>query len=491
MLANLGVATAVTTASPTGSSPTGTSSAATSATSPSNVSGHNVGGFLMPVIIVATGTTTTIVPGPDQWPPGDLMPPWAYVATAVVLFFIGFFGFFLNLFVIALMCKEVQLWTPMNIILLNLVCSDFSVSIVGNPFTLSSAISHRWLFGRKLCVAYGFFMSLLGITSITTLTVLSYERFYLISRPFSSRSLSRRGALGAVLLIWCYSFALTSPPLFGWGAYVSEAANISCSVNWETQTLNATTYIIYLFVFGLVVPLTIIVYSYTNIIVNMKKNAARVGRINRAEKRVTTMVAVMVIAFMVAWTPYSVFALVEQFGPPDVIGPGLAVLPALIAKSSICYNPIIYVGMNTQFRAAFNRVRNHDPGDLANTTTNQKELTRSSRDVAVDCSFDFCRKKNRLKMKLHNSIHRSAAIKAGRPPSPHSESERSSSGATQERSTRVQTMLNATVDSRSISGSTAKLMKSDFELSVINSGSLGLDRRTHGRIGQSTESIIV
>jgi len=60
------------------------------------------------------------------------------------------------------------------------------------------------------------------------------------------------------------------------------------------------------------------------------------------------MVGVMIIAFIVAWTPYAIFALIEQFGPSSLISPGMAVLPALIAKSSICYNPLIYVGMNTQ-----------------------------------------------------------------------------------------------------------------------------------------------
>uniref|UniRef100_A0A8W7PUK3 Uncharacterized protein n=1 Tax=Anopheles coluzzii TaxID=1518534 RepID=A0A8W7PUK3_ANOCL len=50
----------------------------------------------------------------------ELMAPWAYNGAAVTLFFIGFFGFFLNIFVIALMYKDVQLWTPMNIILFNL-----------------------------------------------------------------------------------------------------------------------------------------------------------------------------------------------------------------------------------------------------------------------------------------------------------------------------------------------------------------------------------
>lgn len=36
------------------------------------------------------------------------MPDWGYATTAAVLFTIGFFGFFLNFFVIVLMCKDTQ-----------------------------------------------------------------------------------------------------------------------------------------------------------------------------------------------------------------------------------------------------------------------------------------------------------------------------------------------------------------------------------------------
>lgn len=71
-----------------------------------------------------------------------------------------------------------------------------------------------------------FAVLLKGITSIATLTVLSYERYSLVSCPFSTNHLTNRGAKIAVGLIWLYSFAVTSPPLFGWGKYVSEAANI-------------------------------------------------------------------------------------------------------------------------------------------------------------------------------------------------------------------------------------------------------------------------
>lgn len=75
------------------------------------------------------------------------------------------------------------------------------------------------------------------------------------------------------------------------------------------------------------------------------------GRVTKAESRVATMVAVMIVAFFVAWTPYALLALIIQFGDTEV-HPGVAVVPALVAKSSICYNPIIYVGLNTQVLVA-------------------------------------------------------------------------------------------------------------------------------------------
>ncbi|CRK91553.1 CLUMA_CG005210, isoform A [Clunio marinus] len=344
--------------------------------------------------------------------PHGEMPEWGYMATATVLFFIGFFGFFLNFFVIVLMCRDIQIWTPMNIILLNLVCSDLSVSIIGNPITLTAALHHGWVFGETVCVCYGFFMSLLGITSITTLTVLSYERYCLVSCPFSSSHLTKASAKTMVAFIWLYSLTLTTPPLFGWGKYVNEAANISCSVNWETKSFNATSYIVFLFVFGLVVPLIVIVISYIRILITLRKNALRAGRVNKVESKVTNMIFVMILAFFIAWTPYSIFALSEQFGDPDLITPAFAVLPALIAKSSICYNPLIYVGMNSQFRAAWRRVCGKETNTQANindTIINQISSDASAK-VYIDCSFTKPTKKRKNDSKEKTSLMNLSAM---------------------------------------------------------------------------------
>lgn len=48
----------------------------------------------------------------------------------------------------------------------------------------------------------------------------------MVSRPFRNHGLTRKSAVYLVIGIWTYSLILTTPPLFGWGNYVHEAANI-------------------------------------------------------------------------------------------------------------------------------------------------------------------------------------------------------------------------------------------------------------------------
>ncbi|XP_037794220.1 opsin-VA-like [Penaeus monodon] len=85
-------------------------------------------------------------------------------------------------------------------------------------------------------------------------------------------------------------------------------------------------------------------------------NSGLQAGVARAERRVALMVVVMGLTFLLAWTPYSVMALIVAFGDPSLVTPGAAVVPAIFAKSSCMYNPIIYVGLNTQFRSAWSRL---------------------------------------------------------------------------------------------------------------------------------------
>lgn len=76
------------------------------------------------------------------------------------------------------------------------------------------------------------------------------------------------------------------------------------------------------------------------------------GRVSKAETRVAWMIAVMIAAFFFAWTPYALLSLLIAFIGFKVT-PAMALIPSLVAKTSICYNPVIYVGLNTQVNRIF------------------------------------------------------------------------------------------------------------------------------------------
>ena len=52
--------------------------------------------------------------------------------------------------------------------------------------------------------------------------------------------------------------------------------------------------------------------------------------------------------FLISWTPYAVVGMASSYGPPGIVPDTSSIYSALLAKSSQCWNPIIYIGMNKQ-----------------------------------------------------------------------------------------------------------------------------------------------
>merc|ERR1719362_316459 len=56
--------------------------------------------------------------------------------------------------------------------------------------------------------------------------------------------------------------------------------------------------------------------------------------------------------------PYGIVALCYIFGGEGFVNPLIVVIPLLASKSSVCWNPMLYIVMNFQFRGAFHRLIN-------------------------------------------------------------------------------------------------------------------------------------
>uniref|UniRef100_A0A3Q2XW59 Teleost multiple tissue opsin b n=1 Tax=Hippocampus comes TaxID=109280 RepID=A0A3Q2XW59_HIPCM len=286
-------------------------------------------------------------------PPPPTLSPTGHLLVAVCLGLIGTLGFLCNLVVLAMFLRYRALRTPMNLMLVSISLSDLLVSVLGTPFSFAASIHGRWLIGRAGCVWYGFVNACLGIVSLISLAVLSYERYCTIMVPNMADGRNFRPALGGICFSWFYSMAWTVPPLLGWSRYGPEGPGTTCSVDWRSQTANNVSYVVCLFAFCLVLPFGVIVFSYGKLLHAIRQVRANSVATRRREQRVLLMVVTMVVCYLVCWLPYGVVALMATFGSEEPLSPEASIMPSLLAKSSTVVNPFIYIFMNKQFYRCF------------------------------------------------------------------------------------------------------------------------------------------
>ncbi|NXR00465.1 OPSP protein, partial [Sagittarius serpentarius] len=188
-----------------------------------------------------------------------------------------------------------------------------------------------------------------GIVSLTSLAVLSYERYRTMTGTAAADTTNYRKTWTGIVLSWTYSLVWTVPPLFGWSSYRPEGPGTMCSVNRHSKDANDVSYIIGLFVFCLVIPVVIIVYSYGKLLRAIRQaSGVNKGMGRTRAQRILVMVVVMVICFLLCWLPYATVALTATFGKPGLTTPAASVIPSILAKSSTVYNPITYIFLNKQ-----------------------------------------------------------------------------------------------------------------------------------------------
>ncbi|XP_051970820.1 pinopsin-like [Xyrauchen texanus] len=308
--------------------------------------------------------------------------PTGHLVVAVCLGFIGTFGFLNNTLVLILFFRYKVLRSPINCLLVSISVSDLLVCVVGTPFSFAASTQGRWLIGRAGCVWYGFVNSCLGIVSLISLAVLSYERYCTMMGATQADSTNYRKVAMGIAFSWMYSVVWTLPPLFGWSRYGPEGPGTTCSVNWAAKTANNVSYIVCLFLFCLILPFIVIVYSYGKVL----QAITQVSRINtfvsrKREQRVLFMVVTMVVCYLMCWLPYGIMALLATFGQPGLVTPAASIVPSILAKTSTVINPIIYIFMNKQFCRCFHALVTCTTPERGSSFKNSSKVTKTLRTV--------------------------------------------------------------------------------------------------------------
>ncbi|KAM9849671.1 teleost multiple tissue opsin 3a [Aulostomus maculatus] len=299
-------------------------------------------------------TTTLRDPSVPRNPDGLSLSRTGHTVVAVFLGFILVAGILNNFITLLVFAKFRSLWTPINVILLNISLSDILVCVFGTPFSFAASLYGRWLIGEDGCKWYGFANSFFGIVSLVSLSVLSYERYTTVLNASKADISDFRKAWLCVGGCWLYSLLWTLPPFLGWSSYGPEGPGTTCSVQWHLRSPTSVSYVLCLFIFCLLLPLLLMLYSYGRILVAIR----RVGKINlltaqRREQHILVMVLSMVSGYLLCWMPYGIMALMVTFGRSELVTPLASVVPSILAKFSTVVNPVIYVFLNNQFYRCF------------------------------------------------------------------------------------------------------------------------------------------
>lgn len=203
--------------------------------------------------------------------------------------------------------------------------------------------------------------------SINTMAAIAIDRYYAIARPLHvAKFMTRKKAFLMIVAVWIWSFASALPPIFGWGRYIPEGFQTSCTYDYLTRTENNRSFILFLYIFGFAVPLAIIFSCYGMIVRavkvhenEMKKTAKKLNaemRSNQEKKNMEIRVAKIAVSilalYLLSWMPYATVALIGMFGDASFVTPFWSEIPVLFAKASAMHNPLVYALSHPKFRAA-------------------------------------------------------------------------------------------------------------------------------------------
>ncbi|XP_031563535.1 rhodopsin-like [Actinia tenebrosa] len=289
---------------------------------------------------------------------------WVYGGFMFFVLSVGILG---NVLTIIVFLQREQRSKAIAPFVINLAVADLFIVVFGYPVAITANLSCRKITtGQSRCTWSAFVNGAIGIASIVMLTEISVLICYNITsmKPhlyrseFTSKTFKTLALSGA----WIYGILSMSPPLLGWSRFVPGSAGISCGPEWGSNTFEALTYNIALLIVGFFLPMTIILISYYKIYSSLTLNAmlaqqkALLQRRRHSKLKVARMIGIVVLAFVVSWSPYCIVSIVAIFKSTNILSKGEAEIPELMAKASVIYNPLVYASMSSGFKKTVKRL---------------------------------------------------------------------------------------------------------------------------------------
>lgn len=279
-----------------------------------------------------------------------------YIAYATVMFTIISVGFLGNILSAIVLCQPFHRKQPLAPLMLNIVLGDLFLIVFAYPTLMQVVVRGKDLHAYKArCIFYAFVNGAVGLTSIATFTTMTIVLSYCTHQKIPRFRVSNVTIFHLLAACWSFGVILMLPPLLGWSRFVPGASGISCGPDWTDTSAAGRAYSLLLIILGFCGPIIAISGSYIKILRLIRRDIAIEDNRIKLRRRfwqmkLVRLTAIAITAFMLSWSPYSLASLISIFRGNSVLSAGEAEVPALMAKASVIYNPIVYTVMNRRFR---------------------------------------------------------------------------------------------------------------------------------------------
>ncbi|XP_041981276.1 G-protein coupled receptor moody isoform X2 [Aricia agestis] len=307
----------------------------------------------------------------SKFSPGLLT--FAAVTTGVIMS-VGLFG---NLLTVVALLKCPKVRNVAAAFIISLCVADFLFCAMVLPFAISGFWTRTWPHGDVLCKLVPFLRYGNVGVSLLSIALITLNRYIMIAHhSWYGRVYRKHNIALMIVFSWMFSYGMQIPTLIGiWGKFDYDAELGTCSIIPDENGRSAKTA---LFVIAFIVPALLIFICYARIFwvvhsseVRMREHQrtqhASSGTLNngvekrstikdtretkarRNEWRITKMVLAIFLSFLVCYLPITIAKVADS----HVHFPVFHVAGYLLLYASACVNPIIYVIMNAQYRAAY------------------------------------------------------------------------------------------------------------------------------------------
>ena len=198
-----------------------------------------------------------------------------------------------------------------------------------------------------------------ALVSIYTLVALAVERYFAILRPFVHLVRAVKSLMYKVVFgIWILATVLTAPGFFIFIQNYNYAKE-SIATNGTTvgpvwfEALD-TTYAFVLFVFGLIIPSTVMIFCYSRVIYHVwfdtDANRATNVALLKSRRKLTKLFIFVTIIFIITWTPTFTKLIVTRYIVDAVTVWKFDLSIILLGLVGSTVNPVIYSFRCSRFR---------------------------------------------------------------------------------------------------------------------------------------------